>query len=173
MALAELQMVEGLESEVRMLPDLPQGDVVLLGVAVGRLRVGQVGKGDEELLSGLVELVQLRLQLLQLRFQDTRLLAQLGELRLVDLPRPCGLLDFRGEPVLLCPDRVDPRVELPPALIDAEQLIDLFGRPTPRQRRADSVRVGADLLQIERGSVPRATGRRLSWSSSGPGPVPR
>jgi hypothetical protein len=44
MALGEIEVVEGLEVEVGALPHLPERDVVLLGLPVGRLRIGQVGQ---------------------------------------------------------------------------------------------------------------------------------
>jgi hypothetical protein len=42
-ALAEIEVVEGLEAEVRPLPDLAQRDVVVVRLAVGRLGLGQIG----------------------------------------------------------------------------------------------------------------------------------
>jgi hypothetical protein len=153
-ALAEVEVVERLEVEVRALPHLAQRDVVLLGVAVGCLGLRQVGKRDEQLLPPPVELVELRLELLELRLERARLLAQLGELRLVDLARLGGLLDLRGELVLLRSDRVDPRVERAPPLVRLDQLVELVGGAPPRQRRANRLGVATDLLQVERGSVP-------------------
>jgi len=41
--LRELEVVEGLEVELRPVADLAQGDVVFLRLAVGCLRVGEVG----------------------------------------------------------------------------------------------------------------------------------
>jgi hypothetical protein len=157
-------MVERLEVEVRALAHLAQRDVVFLGVAVRCLGLRQVGKRDEQLLPPPVELVELRLELLELRLERARLLAQLAELRIVDLARPGGLLDLRGELVLLGSDRVDPRVELTPALVRLDQLVELVGGAPPRQRRADRLGIATDLLQVERGPVPRARARR--WSSS-------
>jgi hypothetical protein len=153
-ALGEVEVVERLEAEIRAVSDLAQGDVVLLGLAVGRLRIWQVGQRDEQLLASRIELLELRLELLELRLEGTRALAQLCELGLVDLAGLGRLLDLSRELVLVGPDGVRPGVELASALIDRDQLVELFGRPAPRQRRADPVGVGADLLQVERGSVP-------------------
>jgi hypothetical protein len=162
-------VIEGLEAELGPLPDLAQGDVVLVGLAVGHLRLGKVRQRDQQLIPPLVELAQLRLELLELGLQRTRLLARLRELRLARLPGPGRLLDLAGELVLLGPDRVDPGVELAAALIDPEELIDLLGGASPGKRRADPVGVGADLLQVERGSVPRARWRRPSGRAGGAG----
>ena len=173
MALAEVEVVEGLEIELRPLPDLTQGDVVLLGLAVGRIGLREVGEGDEELLPPPVELVQLGLELLELRLQRSRSLAGLRELRIARLAGAGRLFDLAGELVLVRPDRIDPRVELTAAFVDLQELVELIGGAPPRQRRADCLRVATDLLQVERGSVPRARARRRSWSSSAPEPAPR
>jgi hypothetical protein len=160
-------MVQGLEVELRTLPHLAQGDVVLLGLAVGRVGVREVRQRDQKLLAALVELVELRLELLELGLERARLIAELGELGLPRLARLGGLLDLGRELVLLRPDRIGARVELASALVDRDQLIELRGRSAPRQGGADPIGIGADLLQVERGSVPLARGwaRRSSWSS--------
>jgi hypothetical protein len=132
-ALPQLQVIERLEVELGPLPDLPQGDVVLLGLPIRRVRVRQVGERDEDLLTALVELVELGLELLELGLQRARALAELRELGLIDLAGLGRLLDLRGELVLVGPDRVDPGVELAPALIDAKQLVDLLGRVASRE----------------------------------------
>ena len=164
-------MIERLEVEVRPFAHLPESDVVLIGLAVGHLRLGQVGEGDEELFPSPVELAELRLELLELGLQRGRLLTQLRELGLVDLSGPGRLLDLRGELVLLGPDRVDPRVQLAPALVDVEELVDLLARAPPGQRRSDPLRVGADLLQVERGSLPELYGAAAAlvvvWAGAG------
>jgi hypothetical protein len=157
-------VIERLEVELGPLPDLPQGDVVLLGIPIRRVRVRQVGERDEDLFPALVELFELGLELLELGLQRAGALAELRELRLIDLPGPGRLLDLRGELVLVSPDRVDPRVELAPALVRLDQLVELAGGAPPRQRRADRLGIAPDLLQVERGPVPRARARR--WSSS-------
>ena len=110
MALSQLQVIEGLEVELGPLPDLPQGDVVLLGIPIRRVRVRQVGERDEYLFPALVELFELGLELLELGLQRAGALAELRELQLIDLPRPGRLLDLRGELVLVGPDRVNSRV---------------------------------------------------------------
>ena len=154
MALPQLQVIEGLEVELGPLPDLPQGDVVLLGIPIRRVRVRQVGERDEDLFPALVELFELGLELFELGLQRTGALAELRELRLIDLPGPGRLLDLRGELVLLRSDRVDPRIELAPPLVRLDQLVELVGGAPPRQRRADRLGVATDLLQVERGPVP-------------------
>jgi hypothetical protein len=153
-ALGELQVVERLEVEVRPLTDLPQRDVVLVGLAVGRVGLGKVGEQGEQLVAALVELGELRLELLELRLERARGLAGLLKGRVVGLAGPGRLLDLRGELVLLGANPVDPRVQLAAALVDRDQLIELLRRPSSRQRRADGLRVGADLLEVERGPAP-------------------
>jgi hypothetical protein len=132
-ALAQLEVIEGLEVELGPLADLPEGDVVLLGVTIRRVRVRQVGQRDQDLLAALVEFIELGLELLELRLQRARPLAQLGELGVSRLAGLGRLLDLRGQLVLIRPDRVGSRVELAPALVGAEELIDTFGRPPARQ----------------------------------------
>jgi hypothetical protein len=94
MALAQVEVVERLEAEVRPLPDLTQGDVVLVGLAVGSLRLGEIGQSDQQPIAPLVQFMQLRLELLELRLHPGRPLPQFRELGLVDLARPGGLLDL-------------------------------------------------------------------------------
>jgi hypothetical protein len=168
-------VIQRLEIELRALAHLAQRDVVLLGLAVGRLGVREVRKGEEQLVAPDVELAQLGLELLELGLQPARALPQLGELRVAGLAGLGRLLDLRGELVLVRPDRVGSRVELAPALIDPEQLVELVGGAAPCQGRADRLRVAADLLQVERGSVPLVRGRgpRWSWWSSPRAPEPR
>jgi hypothetical protein len=155
-------VVDRLEVEVRTVPNLAQRGVILLGLAVGGVRVRQVWQGGEQLVALLAELPQLRLELVSLGLERAGGLARLRELRLVRLARLGGLLDLRRELVLLGPDRVDARVELAPPLIDRKQLIELVRRAAPCQRGPRRLRIGADLLQVERGRLPRTTGRR-SW----------
>jgi hypothetical protein len=163
-ALGELEVVEWLEVEVGALPDLSQGDVVLVCLAVGRLGLGEVGEQGEQLVPPLVELAELRLEPLELGLERARGLPGLLEARIVGLAGPRRLLDLPRELVLLGPDDVDPRVELAAALVDLDQLIELLRRPSPGQRRADGLRIGADLLEVERGPAPgglrRGEGRR-------------
>jgi hypothetical protein len=64
--LRQIQVVEWLEVELRALPHLAQRDVVLLGLSVRRIRIGEVGERDEELVALLAELRELRLELLEL-----------------------------------------------------------------------------------------------------------
>jgi len=139
-------VVERLELEVWAVPDLPQGDVVLVGLALGRLGLGQVREQREQFVPPLVELAELRLELLELGLERARGFAGLLETGVVGLAGPRRLLDLRGELVLLGPDRVDPGVELAAALVDRDQLIELIRRPSPGQRRANGLRVDADLL---------------------------
>jgi hypothetical protein len=149
-------MVERLETELRRLPHLPERDVLLLGLAVGRLRLGDVRQRAEQLIARLTQLGQLRLELLELRLELARRLPRLLELRLVGLARFGGLLDLSRELVLLGADPVGPRDQLAAALIGGQQLVELLGRASPRQRRSDRLRIAADLLEVERGSAPRA-----------------
>ena len=65
MALSELEVVERFEVEVGTLADLPQRDVVLLGLAVGGLGLRDVRQGGQQPVPALVELVQLWLELLE------------------------------------------------------------------------------------------------------------
>jgi hypothetical protein len=64
--LRQIQVVEWLEVELRALPHLAQRDVVLLGLSVRRIRIGEVGERDEQLVALLAELRELRLELLEL-----------------------------------------------------------------------------------------------------------
>jgi hypothetical protein len=155
---SEFEVVQRLEVEVGGLADLAQGDVVLVGLAVRGLGLGDVRELAEQFVAPPVELDELGLELLELGLERARGLPGLLEARIVGLPRACGLLDLRRELVLLCPDRVDPGVELAAALVDLDQLIELLRRPAPGQRRADGLRIGANLLEVERGPAP---GRRL------------
>jgi hypothetical protein len=164
--LGELEVVERLEVEVGALADLAHGDVVLLGLAVGRLGLGEIGKHAEQLISPLVELAEPRLELLELGLERAGRLASLLEAGVVGLLGPRGLLDLRRQLVLLCPDLIDPRVELAAPLVDRDQLIELRRRPAPAERRADAVRVGADLLEVERGPAPTLVRGRAGWWSS-------
>jgi hypothetical protein len=66
MALGEVEVVERLEAELRPLPHLPQADVVLLGLAVRRLGLGDVRQGGEQLVALLAQVCQLRLEFLEL-----------------------------------------------------------------------------------------------------------
>src|SRR5262245_14016027 len=111
-ALAEIEVVERLEAELRALPDLAQGDVVLLGFAIGRLGLRHVRQRDEKVLASRAELLELGLELLELRLQRARALAELRELGVVDLAGLRRLLDLRRQPVLVRPERVGPGVEL-------------------------------------------------------------
>jgi hypothetical protein len=130
-ALAEIEVVDGLEVELGRVPDLAKGDVVLIGLAVGDLGLGEIGERDQELLTPLVELGEPGLQLLELPFQRARLLPRLRELWVVDLAGPGRLLDLRRELVLLRSDRVDTGVELTAPLVDGDQLVELLaGAPS-------------------------------------------
>jgi hypothetical protein len=150
-ALAELQVVEGLEVEVGTIADLAEGDVVLLGLPVRRVRLRDVRERREELIAPLIELAELRLELLEFGLEPTRLLTGLRELGLVDLPGLCRLLDLTRELVLLGADLIDPGVELAAPPVDLDQLVQLLRRTPSAQRRADGVRIAADLLEVERG----------------------
>ena len=134
MALTEIEMVEGLEAELGPLPDLAQGNVVLLRLAVRRSRIRKVRKRDEDFLPPRFELVELRLEPLELRLQPARPLPQLRELGLVDLSGLRRLFDLRRELVLVRPDRVGPRIQLAATPVDLEELIEPLCRPAPRQR---------------------------------------
>jgi hypothetical protein len=133
-ALSEFEVVQRLEVEVGGLADLAQGDVVLVGLAVRGLGLGDVRELAEEFVAPPVELDELGLELLELGLERARGLPGLLEARIVGLPCACGLLDLRRELVLLRPDRVDPGVELAAALVDLDQLIELLRRPAPGQR---------------------------------------
>lgn len=147
-------MIERLEAELRPVADLAKRDAVLLGLAVRSLGRWQVGQRGEQLISLLAELRQLRLELLQLGLARARCLARFLESRVVGLARPSGLLDLAGELVLVRPDLIDARVQLAPALVGGEELVELLGRTSPRQRRARRLGIVADLLEVERGSAP-------------------
>jgi hypothetical protein len=149
-------VIERVEVELRHLPHLPEGDVVLVGLAVRRLRLGDVRKGGEQLVPLLAQLPQLWLELLELRLELAGGVAKLLELRIVGVAALRGLLDLAGELVLLGANLVDPRVQLSAPLVGAEQLVELVGRAAPRQGLARRPGVAADLLEVERGSAPRA-----------------
>jgi hypothetical protein len=80
-------------------------------------------------------------------------MARVHHLRRIGLARPSRLLDLGGELVLLGADRVDPRVELAPALIRRQELVQLLGGAPPLERRARRLGIAPDLLQVERGSA--------------------
>jgi hypothetical protein len=162
-ALGELEVVQRLEIEIGEVADLPQRDVVLVGLTVGGLRLGEVGKQGEQLVAALVELAELGFELLELGLERAGGLPCLLEPRVIGLAGPRRLLDLRRELVLLGPDGVDPGVELAATLVDRDQLIELLRRPPPRQRGADGLRIGADLLEVERGPAPRGIRAWPAW----------
>jgi hypothetical protein len=147
-------VVDRLEVEIPGPTDLAQRDVVLLRLTVGRARVRQVGEGRKQLVAPLARLGELRLELPQLSLERGRGPARLLDLGIVGLAPAGGLLDLAGELVLLGPDRVDPGVELPPAPVGSDELVQLLGGATPGQPRARLVGIAADLLQVERGPAP-------------------
>jgi hypothetical protein len=146
-------VVLGLEAELRPVPHLPQADVVLLGLAIGRFGIREVRKRGQQLVALIAQLGQLRLELLELGLQRARGVTQLLELRVVRLARLRGLLDLRRELVLLGADPVDARIQLPPPLIGRKELVELLGRTPSAQRGANGLGVAADLLEVERGSA--------------------
>jgi hypothetical protein len=152
-ALAQLEVIDRLEVELRPLADLAQGDVVLIRLAVRCIRIGNVREHRQQGIAALVEVRELGLQLLQLALQLGRGLPQLLELRIVGLPRPRGLLDLTGKFVLVRANRIDAGVEFAPPLVDFQDLVELLGGPAARQRRANGVRLAADLLEVERGPL--------------------
>jgi hypothetical protein len=87
-------MVQRLEGQLRAVPHLSQGDVVLLGLPVGGFRVGEVREGSQQLVALLSQLGQLRLELLQLRLEGAGCLTRLRELRVVRLAGARSLLDL-------------------------------------------------------------------------------
>jgi hypothetical protein len=64
--LRQVEVVDRLEVEVRAVADLAQADVVLLGLAVGGVRLREIGKGGQQLVAALIQLRELRLELLEL-----------------------------------------------------------------------------------------------------------
>jgi hypothetical protein len=63
-ALSELEVVQRLELEVGGLADLAEGDVVLVGLAIGGLGLGDVRERAEEFVAPPVELNELGLEFL-------------------------------------------------------------------------------------------------------------
>jgi hypothetical protein len=53
-ALAQLQVIDGLEVELGSLADLAQGDVVLVGLAIRGAGVREVGQRAEQLVAALI-----------------------------------------------------------------------------------------------------------------------
>jgi hypothetical protein len=156
MTLSEVQVVERLEVELRPVPDLSHGDAVLLRLPVRGISVGQVRQREQQLVALLPQLGKLRLQLLELGLERTGRLARGLDLRVVGLAGARRLLDLARELVLLGPDRVGSGVQLATPLVEGQELVELLGRTTPGQRRARRVGIAADLLEVERGSAPRA-----------------
>jgi hypothetical protein len=155
-ALGEVEVVEGVEAELRHVPHFSKSDVLFLSLPVRSLGLGDVRQRGEQLVALLVELGQLRLEFLELGLERARRIAGLLELGVVGLARARGLLDLARELVLLGPDLVGARVQLTAALVGDQQLVELLGRASPRQRRSRRLGVAADLLEVERGSAPRA-----------------
>src|SRR3954447_23006933 len=79
-------MVHGLEAELGPRAHLAERDVVVLGLAVRRLGLGDVGQRDEQLPAAFVELVEQRLELLELGLDRTGLFSQLGDSGSFTLP---------------------------------------------------------------------------------------
>jgi hypothetical protein len=152
-SLAQLKVVERLEAEVRPISDLPERDVVLLGLPVRSIGVGQVRQRGEELIALLTQLGKLRLQLLELGLEPGGGLAGLLELRIVGLAGAGRLLDLARQLVLLGADLVDARDQLAAAFVRGEDLVELLARPPPGQRGSSRLGIAADLLEVERGSA--------------------
>ena len=116
---AEVEVVADLELEARPLADLSQGDGVL-GAAVGRVRIGQVGERGGERVAALLDLGELGGEPLGLGRDllhplDHRPGVLTGALRRGDLLR--GL-------VLGRPAALDLREQLPTAGVELEQLVE-------------------------------------------------
>jgi hypothetical protein len=158
--LTELQVVERLEVELRVVPHLPHRDVVLLGLPLRGIRVREIRQRGKQLVALLAELRELGLELLELGLERAGCLTRLLELRVIRLAGASGLLDLPRQLVLLGADLVDPCIQLAPTLVGGKELIQLLRGTPSAQCRADLLGVATDLLQIERGWLPLGGCRR-------------
>ena len=154
---ADLEVVAGLEVELRPLADLAHDDRVLLGHPVGGVGVGQVGEGDGDPVEIGLDLLQLGLAGLDLLLQPLHPLHQVPGVA----ARLLGLADLLGEGLALGLGVLDLGQQLAAAGVERQQLVDLLGGAAAGQRRLDPLGVGADQLQVEHRRVSvRARPRR-------------
>ena len=158
-------MVADLEVELGPLADLAERDRVLLGLAVRRVGVGEVGKRREQLLARRLDLRELGLELLQLAL-TSRISAISGS---ASRP-PAWPRRSRRRRDSAAPAAPPPREELAAALVEAEELVELVGGARAAQRRARRLGVVADAPQVEHAPAlypPIFAGRRLLRSGAG------
>jgi hypothetical protein len=136
-------MVAHLEVERRRLIVVPLDlDRVVLA-AVGRARIGQVGRRCKQPIERRLGIVQLRLELPQLSAYGP----DLGDQALLLIA--VGLTDRLRRLVLRCAQLFDARGELPSVLVGGEQFVDRLGHPTPCQANAEGLRVIPESFDIE------------------------
>ena len=131
----EIEMIARLEVEARRLADDPHDDGVLLLVAVGRVLGRGVRHAIVQILEPLRRLGQLGLERLQLGLER----GQLGELL-----RSRLAFQLRARPQL-----IDALLELAPADIGGEQLVEDLGRALARECRPVAVGVVAGCAQVD------------------------
>ena len=138
-------MVAGLEAELGRLAHLAQRHRVLLGFTVRSLGIREVGQRHEELGALRLHVVELRLELLELGAH----LAHLGDQRLGVVADALGLCDPVRRTVLPRAPLLDLREQLPTAGVHTQQLVELLGGTSARQRGPRGIRILADAPQVE------------------------
>ena len=134
-----------LEVELGLLSDLTKSDRVLLGLAVGRLGIGQIRQGGRELVALGLDARELRLAFLE----DAAQLTHLGD-QLVGVPAlALQLRDLIRDAVAACATLLQPREELAPALVQTQQLVERVGGPSSAKRGARRLGILADAPEVE------------------------
>jgi len=123
-------MVAWLEVELARSPHLTHDLGVLLGVAVGDGRVGEVRERGQQALDGRVDLRQFLLEALDL------------------IAQPPGLLRVAPSPLAPASQLLDPGQESPALAVELEQFVDSLGRPPASQRRLDALGIATDQLEV-------------------------
>jgi hypothetical protein len=137
-------VVAGLEVEPRRLAHDPHDLGVLLGEAVGRVRVREVGQADQQVFDPALGLGELLLQGLDLVAEGIRLRDRVAGL----LAGALGPGDALGEPLLPGAPLLDLRQEGAAARVQLEQPVDLGGRTPAREGGLDALRLAADQLEV-------------------------
>ena len=145
---AEVEVVARLEVELRRLAHLPQDLGVLLGLAVGNA-TGPAGSGSDGSSSSICSSTSASSCSRRLISAASSRIAAIASS--ASLACALGLARSRSE-TRFCSRAplLDLGQELPPPRVELEQLVDLLGRPAPRERRLDALGIAADQLEVER-----------------------
>ena len=141
---SELEVIADLEVEGRGLAHLAHGERVV-GTAVGRLRMREVGQGRGEGVAALLDRGQLGLHPLELGRHPLDPLDHLAGV----LAGPLARRDLVRGRVLGGPAALDLRQQLAPAGVEGEQLVEGLGGTAPLQRGPGGSRVLANRAQVE------------------------